>query len=95
MTYKTFWNDFTQYFLYENLTKDQFTLMKEFQIDMFSDPTKYSDINNEKVSIDEKELEEHLKVNNHDSDLLAFFPEDLGSLEIEAEKILGINPGDT
>lgn len=69
--------------------------MKEFQIDMFSDPTKYSDINNEKVRIDEKELEEHLKVSNPDSDLLAFFPEDLGRLEIEAEKILGINPGDT
>lgn len=62
---------------------------------MFSDLTKYSDINNEKVSIDEKELEEHLTLNKPDSDLLAFFPEDLGSLEIEAEKILGINPGDT
>jgi hypothetical protein len=62
---------------------------------MLSDINTFEEFDHEAVKTIVKELNEEINISEEDSDLIAYFPEDLGDLEIIAKTIQGINPGDT
>ena len=49
---------------------------------------------NESVEVKIGDLNEYIWINDPQTDLITYFPEDLGGLDLEAKTIVGINTGD-
>ena len=69
--------------------------MKEIEVGMMDDSNQFQEIHHSNVKYIAEPLNESVDIIDDLSELLSFFPEDLGELDIKARWIIGLNPGDT